>query len=91
MRLVCVQVYVGRQHHIAVEVGEQQFELVLNNQPGTPGAAGSLGTVPKQQALPMPKVSPGAFALGQVASVSRRITNCIQRSGYSDNIEHVAS
>eukprot|EP00882_Tetradesmus_deserticola_P019295 GHRQ01020758.1.p1 GENE.GHRQ01020758.1~~GHRQ01020758.1.p1 ORF type:complete len:156 (+),score=33.76 GHRQ01020758.1:268-735(+) len=50
------QVYIGRQHHLAIEVAGQQYELVLNNQPGQDAAAAAAGpaAVPKQKALPTP-------------------------------------
>jgi hypothetical protein len=60
--LVHAQVYVGRQHHLAVEIAGQQFELTLNNQPlessgsdSSTGAAG--GSWQEPRPLPMPKVS----------------------------------
>jgi hypothetical protein len=53
-----LQVYIGRQHHLAIEVAGQQYELVLNNQPGQDaagtGAAAGAAAAPKQKALPMP-------------------------------------
>jgi hypothetical protein len=55
---VCVllQVYVGRQHHLAVEIGGQQFELTLNNQPTDAANAGDHGSPIQHKALPMPQV-----------------------------------
>jgi hypothetical protein len=49
-------VYVGRQHHLAVEIGGQQFELTLNNQPTEAGSSAAAAPL-QQQALPMPQVS----------------------------------
>jgi hypothetical protein len=55
-----MQVFIGRQHHLAIEVAGQQYELVLNNQPGQDaagaGAAAAAGPAAglKQKALPMP-------------------------------------
>ncbi|KAF6256957.1 hypothetical protein COO60DRAFT_1626982 [Scenedesmus sp. NREL 46B-D3] len=59
------QVYIGRQHHLAIEVAGQQYELVLNNQPGhdAAGAAGAgPAAAPKQKALPMPDLTSSALA-----------------------------
>uniref|UniRef100_A0A383W9N4 Uncharacterized protein n=1 Tax=Tetradesmus obliquus TaxID=3088 RepID=A0A383W9N4_TETOB len=63
------QVYIGRQHHLAIEVAGQQYELVLNNEPGQdatagPGAAAAArpAAVPRQKALPMPELSSSALA-----------------------------
>jgi len=53
---------IGRQHHLAVEVGGQLFELVLNSDSGHKGSrkAHTAGTGSSsnivQQALPLPKV-----------------------------------
>jgi hypothetical protein len=66
--LILLQVYIGRQHHLAIEVAGQQYELVLNNQPGQDAAgpaaaAAQPAAVPRQKALPMPAVSlPVCFA-----------------------------
>jgi hypothetical protein len=54
-----LQVYIGRQHHLAIEVAGQQYELVLNNQlgqdaAGAGAAAAGPAAAPKQKALPMP-------------------------------------
>lgn len=48
-----LQFYIGRQHHIAVEVDGKQFEVVMNNQPDQAASSDT----PQQQALPMPPVS----------------------------------
>lgn len=62
-----LQVYVGRQHHLAVEIGGQQFELTLNNQPTDAANAGDPGSPIQHKALPMPQVrnvcSSGCFVL----------------------------
>lgn len=57
MLLMLLQVYVGRQHHLAVEIGGQQFELTLNNQPTEAGSTAEAGAAPQPKALPMPQVS----------------------------------
>lgn len=49
------QVYVGRQHHLAVEIGGQQFELTLNNQPTNTQDSTTGNEAPQQRALPMPQ------------------------------------
>lgn len=51
-----LQVYVGRQHHLAVEIGGQQFELTLNNQPTNTQDSTTGNEAPQQRALPMPQV-----------------------------------
>lgn len=55
------QVYIGSQHHLALEIDGQQFEVTLNNRPtdeeqAAAAAAGQGGSLPQQQALPMPEV-----------------------------------
>lgn len=70
-----LQVYVGRQHHLAVEIGGQQFELTLNNQPTEAEAsAGQTAAAPQQQALPMPQV--GTAGLAQAVVLQHKSLAC---------------
>eukprot|EP00879_Flechtneria_rotunda_P021205 GHRR01022338.1.p1 GENE.GHRR01022338.1~~GHRR01022338.1.p1 ORF type:complete len:426 (+),score=134.24 GHRR01022338.1:342-1619(+) len=54
------QVYVGRQHHLSVEVEGQQFELVMQGNQPDAGTAGQANQPLMQQALPMPKDMTGS-------------------------------
>jgi hypothetical protein len=66
------QFYIGRQHHLAVEVGGQLFELVLNSNPNqqqpashssssSSSSVAATSAIPVHNALPIPRVGPAAL------------------------------